>query len=158
MVPANIRETIDKMGLPVIALGDLDQLPPVAGKPGYLTHPETVHCLTEIMRQAQDNGIIQVSQLAIRGKDIPIGHYPNIDVIYKEDLTDDMIRQSQIVICNTSEKYLSIKLVKQRYEPYLKPLNYSYGIYHPYESIDSIKLVCDANMPTAKEICLIISS
>ena len=99
MVPANIRETIDKMGLPVIALGDLDQLPPVAGKPGYLTHPETVHRLTEIMRQAQDNGIIQVSQLAIRGKDIPIGHYPNIDVIYKEDLTDDMIRQSQIVIC-----------------------------------------------------------
>ena len=44
------------------------------------------------------------------------------------------------------EKYLSIKLVKHRYEPYTKPLNYSYGIYHPYDSIDSINLTCDVDM------------
>lgn len=99
MVPANIKAVIDKMGLPVIAMGDLDQLPPIAGNPGYLTEPDKVHCLTEIMRQAEGNGIIQVSQLAIKGKDIPVGHYPNIDVIYREDMTDEMIRQSQIVIC-----------------------------------------------------------
>lgn len=49
------------------------------------------------------------------------------------------------IIRDTNEKFLSIKLVKQRYEPILKPLNYNYGIYHPYENIDSIKLVCDAN-------------
>lgn len=46
---------------------------------------------------------------------------------------------------STHEKYLAIKLVKQRYEPYLKPLEYNYGIYHPYESYTSIKLVCDAD-------------
>jgi hypothetical protein len=51
---------------------------------------------------------------------------------------------------STNEKYLSIKLVKQRYEPFLKPLNYSYGIYHPYENIDSIKLLCDVGMKEPK--------
>ena len=51
-------------------------------------------------------------------------------------ITPSMIR-------STGEKYLSIKLVKQRYTPNLKPLNYSYGVYHPYDSIDGIKLVND---------------
>jgi len=99
MVPDNIKQVIDSMGIPVIALGDLDQLPPVVGHPGYLTNPDNVHKLTEIMRQAEGNGIIQISQLAIKGKDIPVGHYPNVDVIYKEDMTDEMIRQSQIIVC-----------------------------------------------------------
>ena len=49
------------------------------------------------------------------------------------------------MIKSTNEKYLSIKLVKQRYTPNIKPLNYSYGVYHPYDSIDGIKLVNDVN-------------
>lgn len=53
-------------------------------------------------------------------------------------ITPSMVR-------NTNEKYLSIKLVKQRYTPNIKPLNYSYGVYHPYDSIDGIKLVNDVN-------------
>ena len=90
-----------------------------------------------------------------RGK----GNLNLLNVIDRSNLGESMLILNNLdgafiitpsMISNTSEKYLSIKLVKQRYEPYLKPLNYSYGIYHPYESIDSIKLVCDANMPTAK--------
>lgn len=48
-----------------------------------------------------------------------------------------------VQIKNTKEKYLCLKLVKHRYEPYTKPLDYSKVIYHPYEHIDSISLVCD---------------
>jgi hypothetical protein len=44
------------------------------------------------------------------------------------------------------EKYLSIKLIKHRFEPYTKPLNYSLGIYHPYDNIDSINLTCDVGL------------
>lgn len=51
-------------------------------------------------------------------------------------ITPSMIR-------NTNEKYLSIKLIKQRYTPNLKPLDHRYGVYHPYDSIDGIKLVND---------------
>lgn len=52
------------------------------------------------------------------------------------------------MIDNTKEKYLSIKLVKQRYTPSLKLLDYKYGVYHPYDSIDGIKLVNDVNDKT----------
>ena len=36
MIIIIIRKVIDNKGLPVIAAGDLDQLPPIEGKPGYL--------------------------------------------------------------------------------------------------------------------------
>jgi hypothetical protein len=52
------------------------------------------------------------------------------------------------MIDSTKEKYLSIKLVKQRYTPSLKLLDYKYGVYHPYDSIDGIKLVNDVNDKT----------
>lgn len=49
-------------------------------------------------------------------------------------------------IARIKEKYLSIKLVKHRFEPYTKPLNYCMGIYHPYDNIDSINLTCDVGL------------
>ena len=103
MVPEDMRLVIDSMGIPVIAMGDIDQLPPIFGKPGYLTNPDTIHFLTEIMRQAEGNTIIQFSQMLIKGKDIPIGHFPNVDVIYEDQLTDQMIANSKIVICGKNK-------------------------------------------------------
>lgn len=44
-----------------------------------------------------------------------------------------------------NEKWLSILLIKHRYSPWTKPFGYSYGVYHPYGSMDSIKLINDAN-------------
>ena len=110
MVPEDMRKVIDSMGIPVIAMGDIDQLPPITGKPGYLTNPDTVHFLTEIMRQAEGNTIITFSQLAIQGREIPIGHYKNVDVIYDDQLTDEMIANSRIVICGkniTRDKFIN---------------------------------------------------
>lgn len=99
MVPQQMREVIDSMGIPVIAAGDIDQLPPVAGKSGYLNNPAKVHKLTEIMRQAGDNTIIQFSQMLIKGVPIPHGNFKNVSVIYEDELTDNMIANSDIVIC-----------------------------------------------------------
>lgn len=99
MVPLEMRKVIDSMGIPVIAAGDIDQLPPVAGKAGYLTDHSRIHKLTEIMRQATDNTIIQFSQMLIRGKQLPHGRYKNVTVIYEDELTDNMIASSDIVIC-----------------------------------------------------------
>lgn len=110
MVPEDMRKVIDSMGIPVIAMGDIDQLPPITGKPGYLTNPNTIHFLTEIMRQAEGNTIIQFSQLAIKGRDIPIGSYKNVEVIYDDQLTDEMIANSKVVICGkniTRDKFIS---------------------------------------------------
>lgn len=53
--------------------GDNAQLPPVNGTCGLLEHPD--YMLTEIVRQASDNPIIQVATLAREGKSIPYGNY-----------------------------------------------------------------------------------
>lgn len=99
MVPEEMRNIIDSMGIPVIAAGDIDQLPPVAGKSGYLTEPWKVHKLTEIMRQANDNTIVQFSQMLIKGIEIPHGKFKNVTVLYEDEISDNMIAQSDIVIC-----------------------------------------------------------
>ena len=99
MVPEEMRNIIDSMGIPVIAAGDIDQLPPVAGKSGYLTEPWKVHKLTEIMRQANDNTIVEFSQMLIKGIEIPHGKFKNVTVLYEDEINDNMIAQSDIVIC-----------------------------------------------------------
>ena len=99
MVPEEMRSIIDSMGIPVIAAGDIDQLPPVAGKSGYLTEPWKVHKLTEIMRQASDNTIVQFSQMLIKGMEIPHGRFKNVTVLYEDEINDNMIAQSDIIIC-----------------------------------------------------------
>lgn len=99
MVPEEMRNIIDSMGIPVIAAGDIDQLPPVVGKSGYLNEPYKVHKLTEIMRQANDNTIVQFSQMLIKGIEIPHGKFKNVTVLYEDEINDNMIAQSDIIIC-----------------------------------------------------------
>ena len=103
MIPPDMRKVIDRKGIPVIAAGDLDQLPPINAKPGYLTDPSKVHILTEIMRQNEGNAIITLSQRAKNREPIHNGWYGNVLVIYEDELTDQMIRNSQIIICGKND-------------------------------------------------------
>ena len=59
-VPMNVRKDIDALGIKVIACGDVGQLPPVYGEPGYL-HTGKVSYLTEIMRQKKGNSILYIA-------------------------------------------------------------------------------------------------
>lgn len=103
-VPPNMRRAIEKHNIPVIVAGDLNQLPPISGIPAYLNDPSRVHILTEIMRQGANSDIVTLSKIAIQGQKIQPGWYGNnVLVIYKEDLTDDMIRKSDIIICSRNE-------------------------------------------------------
>lgn len=71
MMMANDMMSFD---VPIIAMGDPGQLPPVQDKPG-LTAGRPDFFLTEIHRQAADNPIIQLATLARQGKDLPYGDY-----------------------------------------------------------------------------------
>lgn len=99
-IPPEMRKDIDATGCKVLVAGDLDQLPPIFGEPGYLNDPAKVHCLNEVVRQSQNNSIILLSRLARDGKPIPHGYYGNVLVIYEDELTDKMIRDSQVIICS----------------------------------------------------------
>lgn len=87
-------------GIPTIVLGDLNQLPPVFGKPFFLQDPDVT--LTEIMRQAEGNPIIYLEQQVLNDKPLKIGVYGNSAVIGKNDIDEYYFRESDIVLTETN--------------------------------------------------------
>lgn len=84
MVDAHIWADLLSYNIPVIAVGDHGQLPPIAGKFNLMEAPEIL--LTQIHRQARGNPIIRVSELARKTGLVPPGKYgPGVVKYLKED-------------------------------------------------------------------------
>lgn len=100
-VPLRMKYEIERRGLPIIAIGDINQLPPVKDQPAYLVDGE-IHYLTEIMRQKAGSGVVYLSNRILNGKPINPGIYKEVMVIERKYLTDTILRNSQIVLCGTN--------------------------------------------------------
>ena len=101
MVNESFGIDIESFNIPIICLGDLQQLPPVIGGSKYLIRPDYV--LTKIMRQAEGNPIIYLSQLASRGERIPYGKYGDkCYVIPKDRVTDSMLLNADMILTPTN--------------------------------------------------------
>ena len=101
MVNETFGVDIESFNIPIICLGDLQQLPPVIGGSKYLLRPDYV--LTKIMRQAEGNPIIYLSQLASRGEPIPYGKYGDkCYVIPKDKINDNMLLGADMVLTPTN--------------------------------------------------------
>ena len=105
MVDERTAKDLLSFGVPTICLGDLNQLPPVFGKPFFLNEPDVI--LKQIMRQAENNPIIWLSQQVLAGKDLKYGVYGNKSVgtsavIHKQDIDDYKLRQADIVLTGTN--------------------------------------------------------
>jgi exodeoxyribonuclease-5 len=98
MVPRRMKRDIESHGIKIIACGDSGQLPPIADSPAYLVDGKIYH-LNQIMRQEEGSGIIYIANRCLQGLPINTGFYGNALVIEMDDLTDDMIANSSIVIC-----------------------------------------------------------
>lgn len=70
MIDAPIWRDLLSYEIPILAVGDHGQLPPIQGEFNLMTQPDLV--LHQIHRQAQDNPIIAVSALARESGSIPI--------------------------------------------------------------------------------------
>ena len=102
MVPDNIAEDLLSFGLPMIVLGDSNQLPPVFGESTLLENPDVI--LTEPMRQALDSPIIYLAQRVIDGKFIQMGDYGNgCKVIPKNLIKDEWLTTYDAVICGKND-------------------------------------------------------
>ena len=102
MVPENMVQDILSFGIKVIACGDQHQLPPIGGKPAFLTHP-TTHHLTQLMRQSEDDPIIYLANRAINGEPIHCGYYGNsVMVIPDRDFFPQMLGYADVVITATN--------------------------------------------------------
>ena len=97
-VPMHMKQHILDTGCKIIAAGDPDQLPPVADEPAFFTSGK-VHHLTQIMRQAEGSPIVYLSHRAIKGLPIHTGNYGNVMVITEDELTDEMLNMTPVVLC-----------------------------------------------------------
>ena len=103
MVPDFMSKEIEKHGVKVLVAGDSGQLPPIGGNPAYLCNPN-IHHLNEIMRQAQGNPIIYLSERARLGLPINNGLYGNrVLVIDESELTKEMVLGVGNIICCTNK-------------------------------------------------------
>lgn len=106
-VPKKLKQEIESRGIKIIACGDLNQLPPVADDPAYL-YSGKVHTLNQIMRQAEQSGIIYLANRILENKPIERGIYGEVIVITPDEINDYMLKNSDTIICGknaTREKY-----------------------------------------------------
>lgn len=101
-VPISLKRDIESYGIKILACGDIDQLPPVSGDPAYLVDGK-IHYLTQIMRQAEGSGIIYIKERIRNNLPIHTGWYNNALVIYEDELTNQMIANSDMIICGKNE-------------------------------------------------------
>lgn len=111
-VPKYMKQDIESRGKKIIVCGDKNQLPPVDDEPAYLVDGD-IYYLNKIMRQKQGSYIIYLSQLLLQGKEPPLGLHGNVLVIEEDDLTPEMIINSQVVICGTNK-------TRDRYNDYIR--------------------------------------
>lgn len=113
-VPFELKHEIESRGKKIIATGDLGQLPPVYGNPAYL-YSGKVHQLTKIMRQAENSGLLFLADRARKGLPIHEGFYGDVLVINEDDLTDQMIANSDVVIVgkNATRDYINNKVRRE---------------------------------------------
>lgn len=106
MVDQKIWQDLLSFGIPIIAVGDHGQLPPINGNFNLMSKPHLL--LTEIHRQAKDNPIIQVSIFARKKGTIPHKKFSNTVAKFNENdpdsqnMLEDLLRgfsQDMLVLC-----------------------------------------------------------
>ncbi len=85
MINRSLWSDMRSFGLPIIALGDHGQLPPIHGEFNLMEKPDIK--LEKIHRQAADNPIIKLSIMAREKGQIPVGQYgPGVVKIDRQDM------------------------------------------------------------------------
>lgn len=105
MVGKKIATDLKSFGVPVLAIGDSNQLPPVKDTAGLTEGKPDFH-LTEIHRQALDNPIIRISHEIIKGNWPQHGHYDGLVHVVepRDDLWTDNPDYDAQVIAGTHKK------------------------------------------------------
>ena len=105
MVPATMADWLLKFKVPIIVLGDLNQLPPVIGDSFFLKEPDVV--LTQIMRQSSESPIPYFAQNVLQNgtkclsPGLQIGD--KINVLSKADITPELLKDYDVIICGTNK-------------------------------------------------------
>jgi exodeoxyribonuclease-5 len=98
MVSDRMGFDIMSFGIPVITLGDLNQLEPIYGKSYFLQHPDAI--LTEILRQKAGDPIIEISQMILNGEKLkPHIFSDKCRIISKDSIDKRKYLDYDVIIC-----------------------------------------------------------
>lgn len=98
-------------GVPILALGDRAQLPPVFGL-GHFTRHSPDYQLTEIHRQAADNPIIRMATAVREGRNLDYGQYGESSVV-KSLEPEEVLAADQILVGRNATRFASNKRVRE---------------------------------------------
>ena len=125
MVPDDMREDLESLGIPVLYTGDHGQLPPVAGNGNVMEKPrfklETPH------RQAMDSGIISMATLVRKGKAVTkglMGVLSDAEKVGHALLKDTaLLSSADIIICfkNTTREAINKRIREYRGHTHMFP-------------------------------------
>lgn len=106
MVNTKMAEDLLSFGIPVIVLGDLNQLPPVFGNSYFLNNPN--YNLTQVMRQKEDDPIVYLAHRVLNHESLNPGLYGKSAVVPKESLDYFSLTEADIVLTCTNSLRASI--------------------------------------------------
>ena len=106
MVNDKMVKELLSFGIPLLVMGDQNQLPPVFGKNSLMDSPDFV--LHKIMRQAEGNPIVRLSQMVLADEPIPYGNYGNSRVIDSIKFDEHLLDYDVILTSfNATRDYLN---------------------------------------------------
>lgn len=119
MINETVLVDLLSFGKKCLFAGDGAQLPPVNGTCPLMENPH--YTLTEIVRQAADNPIIQIACMAREGKDIPYGNYgDSVCVLPKNALSlrerKRLFLKADQIICGRNSTRAAINAEVRRYK------------------------------------------
>lgn len=100
MVDGKMMEDILSFGVPVLALGDPGQLPPLFNPNPYINNPDVL--LTEVMRQKGTSGILELATMSRNEEPIPYGQYIESNVIHIDEIRN--IEKYDMVLCWSNKR------------------------------------------------------
>lgn len=108
MVDGQMGEDLLSFGVPILALGDPGQLPPVGGRSFFAANTAD-HTLTEIHRQAKGSPILKLATMARLGEKIPYGDYGDGCRVVEKITPQEAVEADQI-ICGRNSKRRAINM------------------------------------------------
>jgi exodeoxyribonuclease-5 len=103
MVDKQMGMDLQSFGIPILVLGDPEQLPPIFGAGHFTNQPPDI-LLTEIHRQAGDNPIIEMSRRIREGLPLALGSYGNSLVTDRRISAADALENDIILVGRRATK------------------------------------------------------
>lgn len=122
MVPKKLLDDLMSHKVYVIALGDPMQLPPVSKDQanGLLDRPHVF--LDQIMRQAAESEIIQLTMKIRNGDPIPYTKGKEVMVLKKTDLNEGMLAWADMTLCATNKTRNLMNATIRKMKGFEKPI------------------------------------